>query len=191
MKYKSKDSNEKKDKESNLKWIITVSLIALLLSLFLSFTATKAISNLNIVLAVLLLLLVVFIGILFDIIAVGVTIADENNFHAMASKKVHGAKTSIKLIKNSHKVSNFCADVVGDICGVLSGTVSAIIALKITEYYNLDFDIQAIITAIVSALTIGGKAVGKTIAKANSTKIVALVTKVLHIFTKKQNIENK
>lgn len=188
MKYKSKDSNNKKD--SNLKWIVTVSLITLLLSLFLSFTATKAISNLNIILAILLLLCVIFIGILFDIIAVGVTIADENNFHAMASKKVKGAKTSIKLIKNSHKVSNFCADVVGDICGVLSGTVSAIIALKITEYYNLTFDIQAIITAIVSALTIGGKAAGKTVAKANSTKIVALVTKVLHLFQKNKTIKN-
>ena len=188
MKYKSKDSNEKKD--SNVKWIVTVSFIALLLSLFLSFTATKAISNLNIILAIVLLLCVILIGILFDIIAVGVTIADENNFHAMASKKVKGAKTSIKLIKNSHKVSNFCADVVGDICGVLSGTISAIVAVKIAQYYYLDFDFQAIITAVVSALTIGGKAIGKTIAKANSTKIVALVTKVLHLFSKNRNIKN-
>ena len=38
------------------------------------------------------------IGIIFDIIGVAVTVADENEFHAKATKKVEGAKTSIKLI---------------------------------------------------------------------------------------------
>lgn len=188
MKYKSRDYDKK---ESTIKWVITVSILALIISLLLSFTATKAISNFNIFLAIVLLLLVVLIGVLFDIIGIGVTIANENHFHAMASKKVKGAKLSVKLIKNSHKVSNFCADVIGDICGVLSGTVSAIIALKITEYYNLNFDLQAIITSIVSALTIGGKAIGKTIAKSNSTQIVAIVSKVLNLFSKEKSSSSK
>ena len=41
------------------------------------------------------------IGIIFDIIAVAITVAKEEEFHAKATKKVDGAKTSLKLIKNS------------------------------------------------------------------------------------------
>lgn len=31
-------------------------------------------------------------------------------------KKQSGAKTSLKLIRNSVRVANVCADVIGDIC---------------------------------------------------------------------------
>ena len=59
-------------------------------------------------------------GIFFDIIGVAVTVANEHEFHAKATKKVKGSKDSIKLIRNAPKVANICADVIGDICGVLS-----------------------------------------------------------------------
>ncbi len=81
--------------------------------------------------ALLILLLVILIGIVFDIIGVSVTIANEEEFHAKASKKISGSKTSVKLIRNSSKVANFCADIIGDICGVLSGAISALIAIKL------------------------------------------------------------
>ena len=47
---------------------------------------------------------------------VAVTVANEEEFHAKATKKAVGAKTSLKLIKNSVRVANVCADVIGDIC---------------------------------------------------------------------------
>ena len=62
-----------------------------------------------------MLILVIALGILFDIIGVAVTVADEKEFHAMATKKVKGSKCAIKLIRNSAKVANICADVIGDL----------------------------------------------------------------------------
>ena len=115
-----------------------------------------------------------------------VTIAEEKNFHAKASKKIDGAKTSIKLIRNAPKVSSICADVVGDVCGILSGGIGTIVAMKITSSYGLEFDLQVIISAIVAALTIGGKAKCKLIAQEYSSQIVDKFTKILNLFTFKK-----
>ena len=124
--------------------------------------------------------MVILIGIVFDIIGVSVTIANEEEFHAKASKKISGSKTSVKLIRNSSKVANFCADIIGDICGVLSGAISALIAIKITESLNLSFNLQFIISALVASLTVTGKAFGKNVAKNNASKIVHIVANVLN-----------
>ncbi|MBR3152385.1 MAG: hypothetical protein IKF52_02070 [Clostridia bacterium] len=112
---KKKDNN-KKDNQEEIKWFITVFFTTFFLSLFFSFLSTTAINDLEIIPAIIILVIVVFVGIVFDLIGVAVTVADEENFHAMASKKVDGAKTSIKLIRASSKVANICADIIGDIC---------------------------------------------------------------------------
>lgn len=117
-------------------------------------------------------------------IGVAVTVANEHEFHAKASKKIEGSKASIKLIRNAPKVANICADVIGDICGVLSGAISALIAMKITEQFGLSFNIQFILSATVAALTVGGKALGKGVANNNSTKIVHAVGIVLNKFSR-------
>ena len=131
-----------------------------------------------------ILILVISIGIFFDIIGVAVTVADENEFHAKATKKIEGSKDSIKLIRNAPKVANICADVIGDICGVLSGAISALISIKITEKFGLNFNIQFLLSASVAALTVGGKALGKNVANNNSTKIVHAVGIILNKFKK-------
>lgn len=175
-------SNKKESKNSNVKWTITVLILTFLLSLLFSYISTEPISKLNLLPATLILLIVIIIGVIFDIIGVAVTISGEENFHAKATKKIKGAKTSIKLIRNSAKVSNFCADVIGDICGVLSGSIAALISVKITEFLALDFNVQFIIGALVASLTVGGKAIGKAIAKNNSEQIVEIVAKFLNFF---------
>ena len=176
--------SEKKNKDSRIKWLITVFITTFILSLFFNYISTGAISNLDIIPAIIILIIVILLGILFDIIGVAVTVADEKEFHAMASKKVKGSKCAIKLIRNSAKVASICADVIGDIAGVLSGAISAIIALKISSSYNLEFNIQFLLSAIVASLTVGGKAIGKGIAQKHTTKIVAAVSKILSIFNK-------
>ena len=98
---------------------------------------------------------------------------------------------SIKLIKNAPKVANICADVIGDICGVLSGAISALIAVKITEQFNWNFDLQFLLSALVSSLTVGGKAIGKDIANANSTKIVHSVGIMLNKFNKRNKKQKR
>lgn len=179
---KNKQDNKSEDSSSNIKWILTVLIMTFTLSLIFSYISTEPMKNLSLFPAILILFAVLIIGIVFDIVAVAVTIAEEENFHAKATKKVKGAKTSVKLIRNSHKVSNFCADVVGDICGVLSGAISAIISTKITEAYGLAFNLQFLISALVASLTVSGKACGKVLAKKYSTVIVDKVSKFLHFF---------
>ena len=120
----------------------------------------------------------------------------KKNFTQKLLKKQNGAKTSLKLIKNSVRVANFCADVIGDICGVLSGAISALISMKITETFGLNFNIQFILSATVAALTVGGKALGKGFAKRNAEKIINILGKILSRFNigdkkvKEKNNEN-
>lgn len=179
MSKKEKKNNEKSD----LNWFITVFITTFVLSIIFSYISTNAISSLELFPAILILICTIFIGIVFDIIGVAVTVAEEEELHAKASKKIEGAKTSIKLIKNSSRVSNICADVIGDICGVISGAIAALISIKITEKFSLSFNIQFIISAIVASLTVGGKAMGKGIAKKESTRIVHAVGIVLGKFS--------
>jgi DNA-binding Xre family transcriptional regulator len=164
----------KKEGDSvNWKWFIEVFFLTFIISIAMSYISTNGVEKLSLIPAILILILVIFIGVVFDIIAIAVTVANEHEFHAKATKKVEGSKSSLKLIKNSAKVSNICADVIGDICGVLSGTISALIAFKLSSDSNTVM--QIFITALVSALTVGGKAIGKEIANRESTKIVHAV----------------
>ena len=180
-----KKEQENKKEHSNMKWVIQSFIITFILSIIFSYISTNGVSNLSLIPAILILVLVIIIGIFFDIIGVAVTVANEQEFHAKATKKVKGSKDSIKLIKNAPKVANICADVIGDICGVLSGAISALIAIKITAELKMPFDIQFILSALVSALTVSGKAFGKDIANKKSTEIVHKVGIVLNKFSKK------
>ena len=180
-----KEKNDKKDNQ-NIKWFIEVFAMTFILSMVFSYISTNGVSNLSLIPAILILIAVILLGIIFDIIGVAVTVANEHEFHAKATKKVKGSKSSIKLIKNAPKVANICADVIGDICGVLSGAISALIAVKITEQFGLSFNLQFLLSALVSALTVGGKAIGKNIANNKSTQIVHGVGIVLNKFSRKE-----
>lgn len=56
--------------------------------------------------------------------------------------------------------------------------------MKITEKFGLAFNIQFVLSATVAAVTVGGKALGKSIANNESTKIVHAVGIVLNKFSK-------
>lgn len=182
---KNKDNKKNRNpKVEAIKWFITIFIVTFLLSMFFSYISTTTINELDVVPALIVLIVVILVGVVFDIVGVAVTCATEEEFHAMASKKVKGAKMAIKLIRSAPKVSNICADVIGDICGVLSGAISAILTIKITANFGLSFDIQFIMSALVASLTVGGKALGKEFAKSNANSIIGLVSKVLSIFEK-------
>ena len=174
-----KSKKEEHSENSTLKWFIQVFTMTFILSIIFSYISTNGVSNLSLIPACLILVLVIATGILFDIIGVAVTVANEEEFHAKATKKVKGSKSSIKLIKNASKVANICADVIGDICGVLSGAISALIAVKITNQFGWNFNLQFLLSALVSALTVGRKAIGKDLANKKSTQIVHTVGKIM------------
>lgn len=175
-----KNTKETKKENAELKWFVQVFIMTFILSMFFSYISANGVSNLSLLPAIIILILVIALGIFFDIIGVAVTVADEHEFHAKATKKIKGSKDSIKLIRNAPKVANICADVIGDICGVLSGAISALISMKITEQFGLTFNIQFILSALVAALTVGGKALGKGIANKKSTQIVHAVGIVMN-----------
>ena len=186
----------KKERNKTIRWVVTIFFITILISGAISLISDEIMSSSGIFVAFLILLAIVLVGIIFDIIGMAVASADEKPFHAMAARKVPGAKESISLLRNAERVSSICNDVVGDICGVVSGSASATIAAQILT--NFDFSwpraVSLVMSALVAGLTVGGKAVGKTFAVNSSTAIVHGVGKLLYtvhnfpeLFRKKKN----
>ena len=181
----SKRKEKINKKKTEYKWMFKIVLIAFALSFGLSYVSQVTIPNLSLFFGILITLLFIGIGILFDIIGVSVTSSDETVFHSMNSRKVPGADIAVKFKKNASKVSNFCCDVVGDVCGIISGTAATTIAVVIASEFHLNvLFIGLTIAAIVAALTIGGKALGKGFAINKSNIILYKFAKVISIFYK-------
>ena len=181
IKRKEKENKTKADRN----WIIKVIIIAFIVSFGMSYISKKSIPNLNLTLGIIVTLVFVLLGIIFDIVGVSVTTAEESVFHSMASRKVKAAKVAVNFKKNASKVSNFCCDVIGDICGVISGAAGMTIASLICMKYNFNFLLVNLITAaVLSSLTIGGKALGKSFAINKSNIILYEFAKIVSIFYK-------
>lgn len=190
--YKEKYSNKagkkpvKNKKLINYNWILKITVITFAISLIFSFISETVIPNVNIFISIVLVLVFIGLGILFDIIGVSITVADPKTFHSMAAKNVRGAKLAVKLIKNAEKVSSFCNDVIGDICGIISGSTSASIAIILSSKFNWNLlVVSLIITALVASMTIGGKAIGKSIAINRSNSIIFRFSSVLSLVYRK------
>ena len=180
-----KKVKEKKKQFVDYKWITKIIVVSFAISVVFSFISETAIPNVNIFLGIILTLVFVLLGVIFDMVGVAVAAADESQFHSMASRRVKGAKMAVKLKKNADRVASFCNDVVGDICGIISGSTGAVIALKIIEKTNFnDMLITLTIMVIISALTIGGKAIEKGFAMKKSNQILFNFAKVLSVFSK-------
>ena len=128
---KSDPSAAKKERNKTIRWVVTIFFLTIVISGAISLLSDEIMSGSGMMVALLILLFVILIGILFDIIAVSVTSADEKPFHSMAARKVPGAQEAIRLLRNAERVSSICNDVIGDICGVVSGSASATIAAQI------------------------------------------------------------
>lgn len=174
--------NKKKQKEKRgRRWVITVILLTFVISSLLQMIQAGLMSKVNLAMAFVILIVFVLIGILFDIIGVAVTSANETPFHSLSSQKIRGAKEAVRLIRSADRVGSFCNDVIGDIVGIISGSATAVIvAMIISEGVNFNsFVLTTIMTALVAALTIGGKAAGKRIAIDKSNNIVFFVGKLI------------
>ena len=181
----SKRKEKINKKKTEYKWMLKIVLIAFALSFGLSYVSQVTIPNLSLFFGILITLLFIGIGILFDIIGVSVTSSDETVFHSMNSRKVPGADIAVKFKKNASKVSNFCCDVVGDVCGVISGTAATAIATILANQFNWSLLFTGLfVAAIVAALTIGGKALGKGFAINKSDIILYQFAKTVSHFYK-------
>ena len=177
--------NKKNKNQTRYKWILKITIASFFISIFFSFISELAIPNVSILLGILLSLIFIIIGVIFDMIGVAVTASEESIFHSMASKKVKGASLAVKFKKNADKVSSFCQDVIGDICGIVSGSTGAVISLKIMEELNTNnIAVTLIIMGIISAFTIGGKAMFKSIAMKKANDILYKFAYIISFFIK-------
>ena len=173
--------------KNKTKWILIVFILSFILSIIFSGISTAMTENFHTIILVLVILLVIGVGILFDMIGVAVLTCKESNLHAKAAKKMKGAKAAISLIKNSTKVSSICNDVIGDICGIVSGSLGAALTLDIVGVFNASsVIITMLVTATISSLTVGFKAIFKDVAEKNSDAIVYTSGKILSIFKKEK-----
>lgn len=174
-----------KKEKVNVKWICQIAIISFTISFGLSFVSEMAIPNLSVLFGILLTLAFVFVGILFDIVGVAVTGADEKVFHSMNSRQVKGSKVAVLFKKNADKVSSFCCDVIGDICGIVSGASASAVSVGLAATFNWNLLLVSLtVAAVVASLTIGGKAVGKSFAINKSDVILYEFAKIISFFYK-------
>ena len=189
---KSDPEASKRERNRTTKWVVTIFFVTIFISGTISLVSDEVMANSSLLVAFLILLVIIFVGIVFDIIGMAVASADEKPFHSMASRKVPGAHEAIRLLRNAERVSSICNDVVGDICGVVSGSASATIAALILANTQVGWPrgISLMMSALAAGLTVGGKAMGKTFAVNSCTKIVHMVGWVIYtlnrIFAKKK-----
>lgn len=178
---KAGSPSSKKENHKVSRWVITIFVVTLFVSGFISLLSEEILARSEMVTAFFILFVIIFIGIIFDIIGVAVTSADEKPFHSMAARKVPGAQEAIRLLRNAERVGSICNDVVGDICGVISGSASAAIASRVISHFTFTWPnvVSLVLSALVAACTVGGKAIGKAYAINSCTKIVHGVGKII------------
>lgn len=193
---KADSTSSKRESKKTVRWVITIFVITLFVSGAISLLSEELLSRSGMVAAFAILFVIVLVGILFDVVGVAVTSADERPFHSMAARKVPGAQEAIGLLRNAERVGSICNDVVGDICGVISGSASAVIASKVISHFTFSWPnlVSLLMSAIVAATTVGGKAIGKSYAIKSCTAIVHRVGRIigawygfLNLFRKKRN----
>lgn len=174
----NKKENKKKD---GRKWVATIVPMTFMISALLQMIQSGLMSRVNLIMAFIILSIFIAIGVVFDIIGVAVTSANETPFHSLSSQKVRGAKEAVRLIRNADKVGSFCNDVIGDIVGIVSGsaTTAIVVMLMAIGGFSSQFILSIVLTAVVAALTIGGKAMGKRVAIDKANDIVFTVGKIV------------
>ncbi|MFI8576707.1 MULTISPECIES: hypothetical protein [Rossellomorea] len=174
--------------KNSIKWSVSIAVITFVLAAIFSVTSNMVLNGVAWYTGLVVVFIIVFIGIFFDMLGIAATAADETPFHAMAAKKVYGARYSIKIVRNADRFASFCNDVIGDISGIISGTASAIVIIQLAVSFQLEggslreYIVSVTLTSIIASLTVGGKALGKTFAITYSKDIIFRVGKVLQFF---------
>jgi len=165
-------------KPQRLGWrAVRFALLAFVVALVVTWPAQTAALGWPTLAALPILLLIILLGVGFDIVGVAATRAHETPFHARSSSKRPGARKAIQLVREADRVATLCSDVVGDIAGTLSGALAVGLALRLGP---AERGVGAIVAvALVSAVTIGLKSAAKGLAIRRADAIVWLVGRIL------------
>ena len=196
-----KVKKKKKKKQSKFalwfKWPLIVLVISFSLSLFFGVLSEIAMTNANIFIAIVVVLVFLVIAIITDMIGVAIAACDTTPFRAMAAKKIRGAKEAIMLVKNADRVSSIVADILGDVCSILSGAAGTTIAVALISSNSssmVEVIISSLVSAVIAALLISGKALMKRYSLIHSEKIILILGKfisIFHINKKSKKNDNK
>ncbi|MGM8365091.1 hypothetical protein ACLIBG_06340 [Virgibacillus sp. W0181] len=173
----------------SLKFSLTIAVITFVLAAFFSIVSSALLEQVAWYIGFIIVLLIVFTGIIFDMLGIASTAAKEAPFHAMASEKITGAREAVIIIKNADKFASFCNDVIGDISGIVSGSALTIVVLQVAFLISdggstTQITLSVLLTSFIAALTVGGKAIGKYFAIHSSTNIIIYTGKIIAFIEK-------
>ncbi|HLV10621.1 MAG TPA: hypothetical protein VKY40_10450, partial [Halanaerobiales bacterium] len=130
--------------------------------------------------AAVILLVIIFIGIISDMVGIASAVAEEKSFNARAAKKVFGSRKALFLIKHADRVSTVMCDIIGDICGTISGATGMAIVIRIVQnYQGVETLIKLLSIGLIAALTVGGKAFFKHYGIKKADEIIFFTGKIL------------
>ncbi len=181
-----KKSKKEIAEQKNKRWILIVTIATFFSTILITYISDTLLAHTPLLISFIILFVIIIFGVLSDIVGVAITAVSPKPFNSMASQKVFGAKTAVKLIKSAPRFSNICNDVVGDICGIVSGATGVAITTQFLAYFPFvnAVALTLIMSGCIAALTVGGKAIGKDYAIKNSVKIITFVSKALATFLK-------
>ena len=190
---KSKGGFQKKKKKKHggkyswLTWGISVFFLSFALTVLFSFLTEVAVKDSAAFICVIVLLVLLVLNIGCDILANAIMSCDPEAYHAMASKKIKGAKRSVSLCRNASKLSSIFADVIGDICGIVSGAAGAALVVHFAQSGTVwELVASILISAAIGAMTGGGKALIKHLAVTFNKQIVFGFAKFTTFFKKER-----
>lgn len=167
------------------KWLrlgLSTAFLTFILSLLFSYISDLLLGKISVfILALLFLLIIILIGVLFDMIGFAAAAAEMGALNARAANKVWGARQAVKLVKNADRVAIFCNDVMGDICATVGGAIGVAIVFRLlVSSPSPDTTLlTTVITGMVAALTVGGKALGKGAAVNEATEVILYIGRII------------
>ncbi|WP_243096830.1 hypothetical protein [Thermohalobacter berrensis] len=190
-KKKKPEYKNKKLKKYNIKWVLLISIWTFLLAIAVSTLSENLMRKFDIITAFVTLIIIIHLGVIFDLIGIAVAAANEKPFNSMAANKVLEGKYSLRLVRNAGPVSNFCNDVIGDICGIISGAAGTVIVFKLINVYGFKNGtiLSIAMSGFIASLTVGGKALGKEIAIKNANLIIFYTSKIFMLLDTKLGID--
>ncbi|MFW5896580.1 MAG: hypothetical protein ACOCVQ_00675 [Bacillota bacterium] len=158
-------------------------ILALILTLILNTPSREITERLDLLGAVAVLVVIVGIGVAFDMLGVAAAAAHEAPLNAMAARRITGAVQAQRLVRNAERVSTICADVVGDTAGTVAGAAGAAIVLRLVLFDPILADhstaVHTGVLSLVAGLTVGGKAACKCTAINRWTNILMFAGRIM------------
>lgn len=170
----------------SLEWSSKIGLLTFGMAFLFSFVSTLFQEGAGLLLSLFIVFVFIMIGIIGDAIGLSAATSKEKHFHAMAAKKIKGAKEAACIAKKAPVFSSLFNDVVGDIAGIVSGAASTAVVFQLAKLIQTSegsfyfIFISVILTSIIAALTVGRKAICKTIAIYHSTRILLFTGKLIY-----------